>query len=399
MSFKSAVLLAQQLFRRKQIQKKLSLKVTAVGKGIVSTRISMREPSLLFGEKGKALDLNKLHEVMVTRINPNGVSLVLSTNQGTPDSLMHHLSKHQANYGAVINGGFYALAEGFYHLKSNQPIGLHRFSYNASQGSRKDVIRQDFDNTDLYFKHQNSEVSKSFDNYSKKGIPTELHLKTQTPDCVKQHYGVFRITSNGMIDISNINDFTEETFRTYLDSAEYLMTSGPFLVTDGEVAITKKDLEENPLFQFKQIYQQFGSHPGSVPPGTFYHADQLNPRSAIGITAAGELLMVTVKGEEDPSRRDGMTLDQFALLMQLLGAKTALNLDGGYSSCQGIFDQTKMMTPQFIKKNGREKLLPCAIVAKQKTDVAVNFNPLPISVQSINDLKRVKRKISFSNDC
>ncbi|MGE3319872.1 MAG: phosphodiester glycosidase family protein [Candidatus Berkiella sp.] len=372
-------------------------KATVVGEGIVSTLIATRKPSELFGDEGRPLDLNKLHEVMVTRIDPSKVSLVLTTNQGTPDALMRHLHDCKASYGAIINGGFYALDEGFYHLKSNQPIGLHRFTYNYSQAHHKDVIKRNFDNTDHYFKYSDDQLSKSYEGYSKKGIPSELHLKTQTPNSVRELYGCFRITSGGEIDIQKLGDFTDETFKDYLKEAQYLLSSGPFLVTGGEVAITADDIQADPRFQFKQIYDRFGSHPGSVPPGTFYHADQLNPRSAIGITAEGELLMVTVKGEEDPSHRDGMTLDQFALLMKLLGAHTALNLDGGYSSCQGFFDKTnpQMFTPQFIKKPGREKLLPCAIVAKEKTDILpLNHHRDPLTDRGPK-VENVKRKFSF----
>lgn len=382
----------QRIIRRYLLRKNINVKVTRVGEGITSFFLSMRKPSFLFGEAAKALDKDKLHEVMVTHIDPKKVSVVLSTNQGTHDALTRHLKDHEAEYGAVLNGGFYAI-NGFYELGTDMPIGLHRFTYNASMGCRLDVIRRNVDTTGAYFKHSNDAVTEPFEDYENiTDVASQLHLKTQTPDSVKDLYGVLRISLNGEVDVQRIADFNDDNaFKSYLNDAEHLLSSGPMLVSNSEVLITSKQLELESRFQFQHVFQHFGSHPGSVPPGTFYHADQLNPRSAIGITDAGKLLMVTVKGEEDPSKRDGMKLDEFALLMKLLGAKTALNLDGGYSACQGVFNST-MFQPTFVKKVGREKLLPCAIVAKQKTQVSKSY----VVERNIAPNERKLKKISKS---
>lgn len=55
------------------------------------------------------------------------------------------------------------------------------------------------------------------------------------------------------------------------------------------------------------------------------------PRTAVGVTAAGELLLVTVDGR-DAKSSIGLTLPDLANLMQELGAQEALNLDGGGST-------------------------------------------------------------------
>ena len=390
-----AALIIQHAIRRYHHRKNLTCNFTKVGKGIISANISMVKPSLLFGDAGVPLDVNKLHEVMVTRVKLSKVSLVLSTNQGTPDALMKHLKDSEASYGAVINGGFYAI-NGFYHLGTDHPIGLHRFTYNASIGHRKDMIKKDVDNTHEYFKYTNKDLSKPFEEYEFTTIPSQLHLKTQTPDSVKEFYGCFRITHNGMVDIGRYTDFANnKAFKKYLTGAEYLLSSGPVLVCDNQVTLTKEDIAKDPRFHFKAIHDKFGSHPGSVPPGSFYHGDQLNPRSGIGVTANGDLLMVTVKGEEEPAKRDGMTLDQFALLMKLLGSKTALNLDGGYSACQGVFNKQAMITPQFVKKVGREKVLPCAIVAKEKTTVTKSYSQTETKVNIDKTIDKTTRKLKF----
>jgi hypothetical protein len=60
-------------------------------------------------------------------------------------------------------------------------------------------------------------------------------------------------------------------------------------------------------------------------------SEQRHPRSAIGWRADGHLLLVAVDGRQ-PGYSDGMTLDELASYMRVLGAREALNLDGGGST-------------------------------------------------------------------
>ena len=83
--------------------------------------------------------------------------------------------------------------------------------------------------------------------------------------------------------------------------------AGPSLVSNGEVSVTT---DEEVFF-------------GSAIPDT-------HPRTAAGITADGELLLVLVDGRQPASR--GVDLEELAALMVGIGAETALNLDGGGSS-------------------------------------------------------------------
>jgi hypothetical protein len=56
-----------------------------------------------------------------------------------------------------------------------------------------------------------------------------------------------------------------------------------------------------------------------------------HPRTGVGTTPDGRVLLVTVDGRQ-PKRSVGMTLREFAELFQSLGADWALNLDGGGST-------------------------------------------------------------------
>ena len=62
-----------------------------------------------------------------------------------------------------------------------------------------------------------------------------------------------------------------------------------------------------------------------------------NPRTAVGVTEAGELLMVTVDGRSEESA--GATMVELAQLMYDLGAVDALNLDGGGSTTMVVGGQ------------------------------------------------------------
>jgi len=60
--------------------------------------------------------------------------------------------------------------------------------------------------------------------------------------------------------------------------------------------------------------------------------EDLHPRTAMGYTRDGQLLMVVVEGRR-PGKAEGASLTDLARIMLDLGAVEALNLDGGGSSC------------------------------------------------------------------
>ena len=83
---------------------------------------------------------------------------------------------------------------------------------------------------------------------------------------------------------------------------------GPQLVRDGEIAVTGEDERFQPDVLLGRA-----------------------PRSAVGITRAGQVLLVVVDGR-DGARSTGATLHELAEWMIRLGAVSAMNLDGGGSS-------------------------------------------------------------------
>jgi exopolysaccharide biosynthesis protein len=90
--------------------------------------------------------------------------------------------------------------------------------------------------------------------------------------------------------------------------AEDILGAGPRLVTNGRVDVTDAREQMIPTFR-----------------------TDLHPRTAIGSLADGRVLLLTADGRRPPERV-GLTLDQLAELFIELGARDAINLDGGGST-------------------------------------------------------------------
>ena len=93
---------------------------------------------------------------------------------------------------------------------------------------------------------------------------------------------------------------------------------------------------------------------GNVDGTTPFH--RRNPRTGVGATADGRLLLVTVDGRQ-AGHSVGMTLREFAELFVALGAQSAINLDGGGSTTM-VLDGTvvnRVSDPQ-------ERRVPTAVL-------------------------------------
>jgi hypothetical protein len=85
---------------------------------------------------------------------------------------------------------------------------------------------------------------------------------------------------------------------------------GPVLLQDGDIKVTNN---EELKFTGKAI-------------------DDKHPRTAMGYTADGKLVMLVIQGRF-PGKAEGATLIQEAQMLKDIGCMEALNLDGGGSSC------------------------------------------------------------------
>jgi hypothetical protein len=87
------------------------------------------------------------------------------------------------------------------------------------------------------------------------------------------------------------------------------------------------------------VFDTIGGNPVIVQDGQIVWSDVngttsfhgRNPRTGVGVTADGRVLLIAVDGRQ-PGYSKGMTLLQFAQLFMDKGAVNALNLDGGGST-------------------------------------------------------------------
>jgi len=86
-----------------------------------------------------------------------------------------------------------------------------------------------------------------------------------------------------------------------------------------------------------------------------------HPRTGVGVTGDGSVLMVVVDGRRNLSR--GLTLVGFARLFRRLGATWALNLDGGGSSTMVV--RNRIVN---VPSDGRERPVCCSVMVLPGTD-------------------------------
>jgi exopolysaccharide biosynthesis protein len=111
-----------------------------------------------------------------------------------------------------------------------------------------------------------------------------------------------------------------ERGRLALGAGVGVVNGGPRLLRDGRPAIGA-------------VAEGF-DHPGD--PGFFYaFALRRNPRTIAGVTRDGRLLLVAVDGRA-PGYSAGLSFDEEAAVMRALGARDAVNLDGGGSTTMTI---------------------------------------------------------------
>jgi len=123
------------------------------------------------------------------------------------------------------------------------------------------------------------------------------------------------IPENGFVVVGpaqKLNEFTKVKDVTLdvstipnWDNVNHIISGGPYLVKNSQVYV---DVSE----------QKLGSIGGR------------NPRSAVGYTADGNLIIVAVDGREEASV--GLTLTELANFMKSIGCVNAMNLDGGGST-------------------------------------------------------------------
>lgn len=134
----------------------------------------------------------------------------------------------------------------------------------------------------------------------KSGVPVEMEIKEGIilRDTIRQNRSFAGVLKNGKVIIGN-----ESLYHQKKRKLQEALGGYPLLVKNGKI--------------IPQLHHSFSL--------------TRHPRTALGIINPRKLLLVVVDGRQ-PKYSNGMPLEELALLMKALGAKTAINLDGGGSS-------------------------------------------------------------------
>ena len=145
------------------------------------------------------------------------------------------------------------------------------------------------------------------------GIPADgfvVSARGEAADWVRR-----RLTNEARVRLSMQLRPADRTRGNPWTRAEDILAAGPKLVTAGRVDVT--DVREKMIPTF---------------------ATDLHPRTAIASLADGRALLLVVDGRRPPERV-GMTLADLARLLIELGAREAINLDGGGSTAMVVRDK------------------------------------------------------------
>jgi exopolysaccharide biosynthesis protein len=86
------------------------------------------------------------------------------------------------------------------------------------------------------------------------------------------------------------------------------------------------------------------------------------PRTALGYTTSGKIVLMAVEGDNSSAGYPGITLLELASLLNSLGCTDAVNLDGGGSSSMVIGNQLTIRPGD----NGVERPVISALLIKQR---------------------------------
>jgi Tol biopolymer transport system component len=137
--------------------------------------------------------------------------------------------------------------------------------------------------------------------------------------------------------------------------------------SDGAVLLSSLSAGETVTVEWTlgwpEVLDTVGGHPMLVRDGTVVAGPcpgsfcGKNPRTAIGLTGGGRILLVVVDGRRKGSQ--GVTLAQMAQIMRGLGARFALNLDGGGSSTMVVKGKVRN-----VPSDGKQRRVSSAVLVR-----------------------------------
>ena len=146
-------------------------------------------------------------------------------------------------------------------------------------------------------------INGSYFDTSKGGSTVFFKKDGEVINDTRENFTHYRENAGFAINASgNISIHKKPSLGWHAVTSSTLLTSGPLLIYNGKL--------------IEQVDEKFNTN--------------RHPRTAIGITDDNRLIAAVVDGRNNQA--EGMTIHEVATLMQALGCKEAMNLDGGGSS-------------------------------------------------------------------
>jgi exopolysaccharide biosynthesis protein len=225
----------------------------------------------------------------------------------------------------IVNGTFFSFKTSQNLntiIKNGTPLA---YNVSSTKGRGKDSVR-------------NVKIYRSAIGISKKGKADIAWIQSDTLEhLTASQLPIEPINTDSVNEITKNKKWVQSHFKNW--DVQTAIGGGPVLIQDGEIKITN---DEELLFAGKG---KFDKH----------------PRTAMGYTANGKLIILVVQGRF-PAKAEGADLLQIATILKDIGCVEALNLDGGGSSCM-LVNGKETITPS--DKTG-QRALPAVFIISAK---------------------------------
>jgi hypothetical protein len=306
--------------------------------------------------------------------------------------LANNIFNDNSSSGIIINGSYFFLPrhvqENMYGIKSNSvqhniswdflPVGY--FNYDMTTTGK---------NADTEYKKSTYNIT--YDGHSLENIKTNaefIDTEKLTLDLIKDNLGFAIFEKNKSVKILKFDDYKNEDKNNNVIMGNLLVYNNKIEMTEDKlsIGIIIKEIPDIPFdkldkvyimdrtftrnmtqseinyllhdssvnimsvdhpqrkdnIYFKSLYMpynvsflknNYADFSGKIPPGYPVHASDLNPRTCLMVDQNDNFIIINVEGRNnDGAGGAGIDLFDLAKLCQGMGAKYALNIDGGGSS-------------------------------------------------------------------
>lgn len=247
----------------------------------------------------------------------------------------------------ILTGPIYnRVGIGFFENNGKITYGMDKVGINIYAYTKSNILKIDNINQPRMSQAYTLLYTQEWGNISPPPPKNGYNILIENNQIIKMSANPIPISDNQYVISSSkekITSFAKEKevcvnseLTGKLKNAKHIIAAGPYLVKDSQIYVDTKT-------------QKFEAIAGK------------NPRSAIGYTSKGNLIIVTIDGREQASV--GVTLSELSHLMKSFGCENAMNFDGGSSSA--LFVKNKIVNDAL---NNEGALVSNSLIIKENND-------------------------------